>query len=150
MSQDKFRLEDLKIASPCAVSWASMTGDERVRACAQCRLNVYNLSEMSRAEAEALIVEKEGKLCVRIYRRADGTVLTRDCPVGLRAARLKLLRLAGVAAALFASAAGWLGLRRKSAPPPDLGRLHALMGEAAILENHTAGIPAFTRTTVQE
>jgi hypothetical protein len=36
------------------------------------------------AEAERLVVEKEGRLCVRFHRRADGTVLTRDCPVGLR------------------------------------------------------------------
>ncbi|HXT01319.1 MAG TPA: hypothetical protein VN915_11635 [Elusimicrobiota bacterium] len=143
MDNNKSLLDELRIASPCSVSWASMTGDDRVRACAQCRLSVYNVSEMTRAEAEALIREKEGRLCVRIYRRADGTILTRDCPVGLRAARLKLLRWAGVAAALIASAAGGLGLRRTSAPPISERRL---MGEAAVPEHfHTAGTPVFVR-----
>jgi hypothetical protein len=37
---------------------------------------------MTAAEVSALIVETEGRLCARIYRRADGTVLTSDCPVG--------------------------------------------------------------------
>lgn len=59
-----------------------MDGDQRVRFCQQCKLNVYNLSEMTKKDAEDLILEKEGKLCVRFYKRLDGTVLTRDCPLG--------------------------------------------------------------------
>ena len=148
MNKNNIGLDNLRIASPCSVSWASMTGDERVRACAQCRLNVYNISAMTHAEAQALIVEKEGKLCVRIYRREDGTILTRDCPVGLRAARLKLLRLAGFAAALLSSAACGLGLRRKPVPPTEQGRL---MGKPAALEGmHTAGIPVYNPHPTQE
>jgi hypothetical protein len=42
---------------------------------------------MSRPEAEALAAKTEGRRCVRFYVRADGTVLTDDCPVGLRLAR---------------------------------------------------------------
>jgi hypothetical protein len=74
-----------------------MEGDERARFCRECGLNVYNLSEMTRAEAESLVARTEGRLCARFYRRADGTVLTKDCPTGLRAARLRVSR-AGVAA----------------------------------------------------
>src|SRR5213078_2882686 len=32
----------------------------------------------------------EGRLCVRYYRRADGSILTKDCPIGLRALKRKL------------------------------------------------------------
>jgi hypothetical protein len=62
-----------------------MAGNERVRFCGQCQRHVYNLSEMARTEAEALVAEKEGRLCVRFYRRPDGTMLTRNCqaPAGL-------------------------------------------------------------------
>ena len=67
-----------------------MTGDERVRHCAECKLNVYNLSEMSGQQATELITETEGRLCVRFYRRADGTMLTRDCPVGVAALKRRL------------------------------------------------------------
>lgn len=124
-------LDNLKIASPCSVSWSDMKGDERSRDCSSCRLRVYNLSAMTRAEAETLIAEKEGRPCVRFYRRADGTVITRDCPVGLRAARLKLARLAGAVAALVAVIAGGLGLRRQP---------RALMGEAAPMTTIMGGI----------
>jgi len=64
-----------------------MVGDEHVRFCGQCEKNVYNLSSLPREEAEALLVAKEGKMCVRLYRRDDGTVLTNDCPVGVKKRR---------------------------------------------------------------
>jgi hypothetical protein len=82
-------LESLRIASPCGADWDDMRGDERVRFCGRCEKNVYNLSAMSRAEAEAVVREKEGRLCVRFYQRSDGTVLTEDCPVGVRRRRLR-------------------------------------------------------------
>ena len=56
---------------------------------------------MSRKDAEALIQAKEGKLCVRFFKRADGTVLTNNCPVGLRAIRRRLKLIGGGIAALF-------------------------------------------------
>jgi hypothetical protein len=94
MTKYKDPLKHAKVASPCSADWESMIGDARRRFCGQCELNVYNLSEMSRREAEDLINRAEGRLCVRFYRRADGTVLTKDCPIGLRAMRRKLSRLA--------------------------------------------------------
>ena len=95
-----FSLEMIDVASPCDVPWDSMTGDERVRFCGECQLHVYHLSAMTREEAEALINEKEGRLCVQFYRRADGTVLTRDCPVGVETLRRRAVR--GVLAAVGA------------------------------------------------
>ena len=75
-------LNNIKIASPCSADWNAMSGDDKKRFCGECKLNVYNLSGMTKDEAENLIIEKEGRLCVRFYRRSDGTVLTQDCPVG--------------------------------------------------------------------
>lgn len=101
----------LRVASPCPASWAGMEGDERVRFCRLCGLNVYNLSEMTRPEAEALVLRAEGgRLCARFYRRADGTVITRDCPAGLRALRRRASRRAGAAlAAVLALFGGAFG-----------------------------------------
>jgi hypothetical protein len=87
MSEFTNPLSGVKIASPCPADWNSMLGSERVRFCGQCRLNVYNLSAMTQDDAEALITNYEGRLCLRFYRRRDGSILTEDCPVGL--ARLK-------------------------------------------------------------
>ena len=101
MAGSALRLDDLRVASPCTASWASMAGSERVRYCDSCGLHVYNLSAMSREEAEALIIQKEGRLCVRFFRRNDGTLMTRDCPIGLRALRWPLRILLGLAATIF-------------------------------------------------
>ena len=81
-------LESLRIATPCKADWDEMSGSERVRFCGQCEKNVYNVSAMSRDEAEALVQDKEGRVCLRLYRRSDGTVITSDCPVGVRRQRL--------------------------------------------------------------
>src|SRR5258708_30476403 len=81
-------LDRISIAAPCSANWDSMPGSDRVRHCGQCNKNVYNLSEMTRREAEALLREKEGQLCARLYRRADGTILTSNCPVDLQSTRL--------------------------------------------------------------
>ncbi len=77
-------LSGYQIASPCPVSWESMSGTECVRHCSHCNQTVYNLSSLTADEALALIQEKEGTLCVKLYRRRDGTVLTADCPKGIR------------------------------------------------------------------
>lgn len=82
MSRFDSPLNSVKVASPCPANWDAMYGDERKRFCSECKLNVYNLSGMTRDEAERLITNHEGRLCVRFYRRADGSVITQDCPVG--------------------------------------------------------------------
>lgn len=95
-------LDRVRIASPCDVPWASMTGDDKVRFCDQCKLNVYNVVSMSRDEAEALIREREGgRVCLRLYLRRDGTIITKDCPVGLAAARKRLAKMLTGTAAVF-------------------------------------------------
>ena len=96
MREQSGGLNHLRVASPCSADWDSMAGDARVRFCGQCNLHVYNISEMSKADALALVAKTDGRLCARFYRRPDGTVLTKDCPVGLRAVRARAARAAGV------------------------------------------------------
>jgi hypothetical protein len=82
MSKFNSPLNNIHIASPCSADWNEMYGDNRKRFCGDCKLNVFNLSGMTRDEAEALIMNSEGRLCVKFYKRADGSVITKDCPVG--------------------------------------------------------------------
>ena len=100
-------LRGVSVAAPCHESWDAMPGTDQVRSCERCQHKVYNLSEMSASEAESLIQSAEGRLCVRFYRRADGTVMTKDCPVGTTAIRQKRIAqaTAGVAAAVGAASA---------------------------------------------
>lgn len=90
----------LRVASPCPISWEQMTGNDRVRFCQVCNLHVYNIAELTRKEATALVSDTEGRICARLFRRNDGTVITRDCPVGLRAIRRRVARTTG---AIFAT-----------------------------------------------
>lgn len=103
-------LDRLRVASPCPTSWEQMSGNERVRYCELCNLNVYNIAELTRKEATALVSGTEGHFCARLFRRSDGTVITRDCPVGLRAVRRRVARVSGaVFATLVALCSAVLG-----------------------------------------
>jgi hypothetical protein len=91
-------LQNIRIATPCSESWDGMVGNDRVRYCGGCEKNVYNLSAMTELEAQELIAGNEGELCMRLFRRKDGTVITSDCPVGVR--RQRVTKIAAAALAL--------------------------------------------------
>lgn len=110
----------IKIASPCKASWENMSGDERVRHCGACKLNVYDISAMTADQALTLIRGTEGQLCVRLHARPDGRVITRNCPVGWRA-RLRrraawLTTMMGAAAGLLITAVAGLGAGDRDVP----------------------------------
>lgn len=152
-------LNHLRVASPCEVSWDEMSGDNRQRRCQHCQMNVYNLSEMTREDAESFIRGREGRTCVRFYQRADGTVATKDCPVGLAAVRRKLTlaisaaftivlgMLGGAAFGKSLSPSGtspgrtaWFGDSPPPAPPPVMmGRM--VMGDRAMPVSQVGPVP---------
>ena len=107
-------LDNIRVAAPCKESWADMQGDARVRHCLRCDQNVYNLSDMTRDEAESLIRAKEGKLCVRFFRRKqDGTILVKDCKVGVQRRRRWWVSI-GMVATIIGTALG-LGGKKSAA-----------------------------------
>jgi hypothetical protein len=119
MTRPAESLDLIQIASPCHVSWDEMQGDNRVRFCGQCKLHVYDLSQMNRSDAQQFIRQREGRTCVRFFRRRDSTILTRDCPRGLRVVRQRLVRAAAALAALFVAlftTALFAGLQKRSGP----------------------------------
>ena len=122
MIQAKSGLDVLTVASPCPATWDAMSGDEQVRFCRHCQLHVYNLSAMTRDEAEALVSSREGRVCVRFFRRQDGTLLTRDCPIGVRSLRRRagqmVLALLGLIAFAIAGLAGARTNTRTKLPGP--------------------------------
>jgi hypothetical protein len=85
------------IAAPCDVPWASMVGDDRRRHCGECKRDVHNLSAMTEVEVVAFLEgiaalpENVHAPCISLFQRADGTMLTADCPVGLRRRRRRAI-----------------------------------------------------------
>ncbi len=145
MSKFTNPLDSVKIASPCSQDWNEMIGTERKRFCGECKLNVYNLSGMPRNEAENLLLNSEGRLCVRFFRRADGTVLTKDCPVGWQAIKQRVSKTATAFASLFFAVLSGIGLANyfsKISTQPTMGTMtpkieHNTMGVMAIDETNS-------------
>lgn len=68
----KHFLNNLTVPSPCTADWSSMTGTDRVRFCEHCNLQVHNLSQITRTQAQRLISRSNGRLCVRYHLDAEG------------------------------------------------------------------------------
>jgi hypothetical protein len=131
MPDGKFDLQNLQVASPCSQRWDTMKGDDRVRHCASCKLNVYNVQAMTAAEVQELVERKTGRLCLRLYRRWDGTVLTSDCPVGVAKVRMRAAAALATAAA-FAAVLLFPVLTRLGSK--NLARLEGLTFEERVQE----------------
>ncbi len=112
-------LTGIKVAKPCTAKWDEMTGDERMRRCGACELDVFDLSAMQREEAENFVAARLGKerTCVRFLQRADGTIVTRDCPVGVRAAWKRVTWAAAALLGAGFAAAAMFAPRGLGGPP---------------------------------
>ncbi len=144
MSRFTNNLAHVRVAAPCNVDWDSMFGDERVRFCSQCKLNVYNLSDMTKREAEELVTRADGRLCVRYYMRHDGSIITNNCPAGLRRIKQRLSRVAtaiGSTVISFLAGVGIYGLVNRDSSPP-----FAVAGKMAITRKPIPMPPVGTRT----
>ena len=143
MARFKHPLNHVEVAAPCKADWDQMIGSEQMRFCGQCSLNVYNLSGMTRDEAESLIARNEGRLCVRFYRRTDGSIITRNCPVGLRAIRdrVSYWTKAIIAAALtFLATVGFYRLSeiRPFAPQATMGVMRSPVHQVELIQGEMA------------
>jgi hypothetical protein len=78
MTTRKNLLDRVEIASPCTANWDAMTGTDQIRFCSECRKYVYNLSEMTRREAEALLASRGNQMCARLIRDLNGATLSVD------------------------------------------------------------------------
>src|SRR5262245_42116713 len=107
-------LPQVVIPVPCRVEWNTMMPIDRAgraRFCDSCERPVYDSAALTRDELFDLIARTEGQRlpCVRLHRRPDGTIVTRDCfaPV-VRVGRFLWLKVGVAAVAFWATA---LGLR---------------------------------------
>ncbi len=153
MTNPNFRVEipldSIRIANPCRADWNKMAGDDRSRFCVSCAKNVYNLSEMTRAEAENLVREREGELCVRFFQRADGTMITTDCPIGIKPnrkrGRISVAMLTIFAAPFLMVSAALAGTHFNKSQAMESLRDKPLIG-ALIEKLNPRAVPTFAMT----
>jgi hypothetical protein len=142
-------LSNVKIASPCSQDWSEMIGTERKRFCSECKLDVHNLSGMTQAEAENLLFNSEGRLCVRFFRRADGSVLTKDCPVGWQALKQRVSKTTTAFASLVFAALSGIGLSNYFAKANEPQMAGTMLPEVQVLTTGKVSVGT-TKITNQE
>lgn len=155
MNEQNFDINKLRVASPCNIGWNTMTGDDRVRYCSSCKLNVYNFSEMTSGEVQNLIENTEGRICGRLFLRTDGTIITKDCPVGLRAFYKRTISFAGATLtavlALFSFGFGQNQSACKKAGKIFITESHNLnLVEGTIIDPNCMAIPDAKITLINE
>ncbi len=94
-------LDRICIAMPCSIGWDNMKGNDEVRLCGGCNKNVYNISAMSKKRAEQILQETE-RPCVRLYRNADGSIVSDECPNWLKPIRRTWKKCIGLAVSVLA------------------------------------------------
>ena len=116
-------LKQVRVGTPCDADWEGMAGTEKVRFCGGCRKSVYNLSAMTRAEAEQTLARPDGMPCVRFHHDAIGAPLTREA----RPERRRFLALL-VGSLLALIGMGGAAPRPASAAPPEIAPLPVAAG----------------------
>lgn len=146
-------LKRVVIAAPCPLEWEQMAGNDRVRFCNSCSKNVYNISDMTAKEAQAFLEENGTSQCVRLYRRADGTLMTDNCPVGLRALRNRARMVYKIVASAAASFMAFMpgvknGAHAQQAEPGQVKNEEPIVVDGRpLLKKNTVNIPATPGTS---
>jgi len=76
-------LADLRITEPCPLAEDAWQPGQRTRHCAECNLDVHNLSALTAVEAAAMVAhsrETGTRLCASYEHDAAGNLITLDSP----------------------------------------------------------------------
>jgi len=126
-------LNNLIIPTPCSADWNSMVGNDQVRFCEHCSLHVHNVSALTRNQAERLVAQSNGKLCVRYIRDPAGRPALLPAAQKLHRIGRRVSQLA--AGAFSASLSVSSALAQERVAPSVTGRVAA----AEAVANWTAG-----------
>lgn len=69
------------VPKPCHEDWDKLTPVERGHFCTVCETKVWDLSSLTKEEADEFLRSTEGDLCVSYKERTDGEVVHREAPV---------------------------------------------------------------------
>lgn len=94
MPQSIRSFDRINIPAPCDADWDSMIGNDKVRFCEHCNLQVTKLSSLTHQAAINLVARSEGRLCVRLERRASGGLIMKQSAPRLHQIARRASRLA--------------------------------------------------------
>ncbi|CAN5508688.1 hypothetical protein BH10CYA1_BH10CYA1_40410 [soil metagenome] len=112
------QVDSKKMATPCSFTWSESSSKDRVRACSQCRTQVYDFTGMELDDAEALIFKQESVKKATLFKRADGKFMTKNCPLQAQRKR-NLFLLCVIGALVILSAVAVLILMPPQPEPPE-------------------------------
>jgi hypothetical protein len=70
----------LRIQTPCTKTWEQLSGCGAKRFCSECSLHVHDAKQLTREQAERLVAESTGALCMRMQFDPIGAPLFLDTP----------------------------------------------------------------------
>ena len=129
MSTKNF-LDSLTIPSPCTADWNSMVGNDQVRFCEHCSLEVHNLSLMTRNQAQRLVARSNGRLCVRYHHDSAGKPLTLPVRQKLHRINRRVSRIAAGAFTATLSVTSAMAQNSESSQAGNLNPPHATQPDA--------------------
>jgi len=94
-----------------------MTGNDQVRFCEHCNLQVHDLNAMTRQAAMQLVARSQGRLCVRFVQAPDGSPLVAALPQKLHRLGRRVSR---IAAGAFSASLGLSGAVAQTRTQSDL------------------------------
>lgn len=116
MERRRSVLDRLRVAKACDESWEQMRGTNQVRFCSHCEKSVHNLSAMTRRDAERLVANSGGSLCIRYVSTPARRVVTLDAPTHALVRRVSRLTAGAFTAALAMTTAS--AQSAQTSPPP--------------------------------
>jgi hypothetical protein len=119
MPATRIPLSQVRVAEPCPMAWNEMAGNDRARFCSHCNKHVHNLSALHEDEAQRLICESAGSLCIAYVPDTQGAPTTLAYAPQKRP-RYRWRLVAMVAALGGAASAFATALYRPKPPPPPV------------------------------
>jgi Carboxypeptidase regulatory-like domain len=115
----KSTLDRVYLKKPCSTEWDVMEGNDQIRFCQECAKQVYDLSTLTRKQAEDLLAKAGGELCAKFNRDDRGRIITADWvdrPVVFR------MRLPGFTSAVVTALVG-IGVPVKAERPSPVSTM---------------------------
>jgi len=107
------------VPKPCPEDWDQLTPTEQGHHCQTCKTKVWDISSMTRGQAEAFLARHTDHLCVSYRERSNGEIVYAPEPVVPAGRLTRLLPAAAAGLSLALAACTAATPEKKEAPKPE-------------------------------